>query len=90
MRYVDCTDKIYRLPSGLDVRTSEEPLTIQMNRPIEEIYDWVLWMLKLDIDVYIKVVPRGDELPTIYPINSALDLKEVYQILDALSEKEER
>ena len=90
MCYVDCTDKIYTLPSGLDVRTSEEPLTIKMNRPIEEIYDWVLWMLKLDIDVYIKVVPKDDELPTIYSINCALDLKEVYQILDALSEKEER
>lgn len=85
---IDCTTQ-YRLPDIHYLRTHGNSVTFRMCTPINEVYEFILYLLKFDIDVYIKVIDK-DNLRQSYSVLDTTDLYKVFEILKALSEKEER
>jgi hypothetical protein len=88
LNIIDCTTQ-YRLPELNFLRAYSNNAVFRMCRPIEEIYDFILYLLKFDVHVYIKVVDKNN-VPHTHVILDSTDLRDVFEILAALSEREER
>ena len=85
---VDCTTQ-YKLPDIHFLRTHSNNVIFRMCTPINEVYEFILYLLKFGVDVYIKVIDK-DNLVHPYSVLDTTDLYEVFEILKASSEKEER
>ena len=78
---VDTTKSGYYLSTPEDLLCDGYgKVTFLMNRPVEMVYDFIVYALKVDLEVHI--VTQTDA----YPIIDTNDLKQVYQILEMLAD----
>lgn len=88
LNIIDCTTQ-YKLPELNFLRAHSNNAIFRMCNPIEEIYDFILYLLKFNVHVYIKIVDKLNNSKT-HVILDTKDLHDTFEILEALSEKEER
>ena len=87
LNVVDCTHTRYSLPSITYLQAHSNNIVLRMCRPIEEVYDYVLGLLKNGVIVHIRVMKKSMCDPN--EITCASDLKNVFEILNAIADKEE-
>lgn len=87
LNVVDCTKGTYSLPSVTYLQAHSNNIVLRMCRPIEEVYDYVLSLLKNGVMVHIRIVKKNMCDPNI--VTCASDLKNVFEILNAVADREE-
>lgn len=86
LNVIDCTYNTYSLPSVSFLQAHSNNAVLRMNRPITEVYNYILGLLKNGVYVIIRVVKKDMCDPTV--ITSASDLKAVFEILNTTPNKE--
>ena len=87
LNVVDCTRGTYSLPSITYLQAHSNNIVLRMCEPIEEIYDYVLGLLKYGVTVRIRIVKKTICDPN--NITCVSDLKNVFEILNASADREE-
>ena len=87
LNVVDCTRGTYSLPSITYLQAHSNNIVLRMCEPIEEIYDYVLGLLKYGVTVHIRIVKKTICDPN--NITCVSDLKNVFEILNAIADREE-
>ena len=87
LNVVDCTRGAYSLPSITYLQSHSNNVVLRMCKPIEEIYDYVLGLLKNGVIVHIRIVKKNMCDPN--NVTCVSDLKNVFEILNAVADREE-
>ena len=87
LNVIDCTQEVYSLPSITYLKLHSNSVVLRMCKPIEEIYDYVLGLLKNDVIVHIRIVKKN--MCDLINVTCVSDLKNVFEILNAVADREE-
>lgn len=88
LNVVDCTYNQYSLPSVSYLKAHSNNIVIRISKPIKEVYDYILGLLKFGVDVTVRIIKKNLCEPV--AIMSSSDLKNVFEMLNALTDKEEK